>query len=105
MLVRLRQLSQAFKTLVVAPKMPISTESPASPTSPRAMKRQKVDHPPERAVVSDGGGEAGMTEHEMVEREMALPVEYVRTYEHELDYRNKLVLAPMVRTGSCESGL
>jgi hypothetical protein len=38
----------------------------------------------------------------MVEREMALPFEYEKKYTHELDYRNKLVLAPMVRTGSCK---
>jgi tRNA-dihydrouridine synthase 2 len=46
-----------------------------------------------------------MTEEEMVEREMGLPIEHVKTYENELDYRNKLVLAPMVRTGSCELSL
>lgn len=34
--------------------------------------------------------------------EMRLPIEYEKSYEHELDYRDKLVLAPMVRTGSCE---
>lgn len=31
---------------------------------------------------------------------MAKPVRCLRTYENELDYRDKLVLAPMVRTGS-----
>lgn len=67
------------------------------------MKRQKVDHSPERAVVSSIAADDGMTEAETVEREMGLPVEYVKTYEHELDYRNKLVLAPMVRTGACKS--
>jgi hypothetical protein len=36
--------------------------------------------------------------------EMRLPIERPKTYEHELDYRDKLVLAPMVRTGSCEFG-
>ena len=38
----------------------------------------------------------------MVEEEMEKPIEIVKTYERELDYENKLVLAPMVRTGSCE---
>jgi tRNA-dihydrouridine synthase 2 len=33
---------------------------------------------------------------------MALPFEFEKKYENEIDYRNKLVLAPMVRTGSCE---
>ncbi|GHJ86633.1 hypothetical protein NliqN6_3035 [Naganishia liquefaciens] len=36
----------------------------------------------------------------MVEEEMAKPIEILKTYERELDYENKLVLAPMVRTGS-----
>jgi hypothetical protein len=44
----------------------------------------------------------GRDEKELVEEQMSLPVEHVRTYEHELDYRNKLVLAPMVRSGSCK---
>jgi hypothetical protein len=39
---------------------------------------------------------------ELVEREMNMDVEHKRTYEKEIDYENKLVLAPMVRTGSCE---
>lgn len=38
----------------------------------------------------------------LVEEEMAKPIEVLKTYERELDYENKLVLAPMVRTGSCE---
>ncbi|WVF68294.1 hypothetical protein IAT40_003059 [Kwoniella sp. CBS 6097] len=40
------------------------------------------------------------TEEEIVEEQMALPIEFSKTYENELDYREKLVLAPMVRTGS-----
>jgi hypothetical protein len=78
-----------------------SPQSPTSPGSPRALKRQKLDHDPS----SDNGGNHIMTEEEMVEREMGLPIEHVKTYENELDYRNKLVLAPMVRTGSCELSL
>ena len=31
---------------------------------------------------------------------MAMPLKRTREYDNELDYRNKLVLAPMVRTGS-----
>lgn len=31
---------------------------------------------------------------------MAKPIEVPRIYSYELDYRDKLVLAPMVRTGS-----
>lgn len=40
------------------------------------------------------------SEHELVEAEMALPIEYGKAYNRELDYREKLVLAPMVRTGT-----
>jgi hypothetical protein len=99
MLTRLKPLSQAFSRLfkpipmTSIPKSPIQT----SPGSPRAIKRQKLDH-----AVEGGNGEGvEMSEAEMVEREMALPLEYEKKYTHELDYRNKLVLAPMVRTGSC----
>jgi hypothetical protein len=38
----------------------------------------------------------------LVEREMQGPIEVPRTYTKEIDYENKLVLAPMVRTGSSE---
>jgi hypothetical protein len=99
MLTRLKPLSQAFTRLfkpiqmTSIPKSPIQT----SPGSPRAIKRQKLDH------AEVGGGEGvKMSEAELVEREMALPFEYEKKYTHELDYRNKLVLAPMVRTGSCK---
>lgn len=63
--------------------MPVSARS-RSPELGRVIKRQKIG-----------------TEVDLVEDEMCKPVEYTKTYEHELDYRNKLVLAPMVRTGSC----
>ncbi|KAJ9097185.1 hypothetical protein QFC21_004854 [Naganishia friedmannii] len=36
----------------------------------------------------------------LVEEEMEKPIEVMKTYQKELDYENKLVLAPMVRTGS-----
>jgi hypothetical protein len=39
---------------------------------------------------------------ELVEREMKASIEVPRTYAREIDYENKLVLAPMVRTGSSE---
>lgn len=41
----------------------------------------------------------------LVRQCMNSPVQYTKTYQHELDYREKLVLAPMVRTGSCECRL
>lgn len=53
-------------------------------------------------MTSVSGSQGSQTEAELVEREMGLSIEYVKSYERELDYRNKLVLAPMVRTGSCK---
>lgn len=43
-----------------------------------------------------------MSEDDLIEEQMRLPIEYVRSYDNEINYKNKLVLAPMVRTGSCE---
>nr|XP_018260303.1 tRNA-dihydrouridine synthase 2 [Kwoniella dejecticola CBS 10117]OBR82461.1 tRNA-dihydrouridine synthase 2 [Kwoniella dejecticola CBS 10117] len=40
------------------------------------------------------------SEEEMVDEQMNLPIEYPKSYQKELDYREKLVLAPMVRTGT-----
>lgn len=40
---------------------------------------------------------------DLVEEEMAKPIEVPKTYEKEISYENKLVLAPMVRTGSSKS--
>jgi hypothetical protein len=34
-----------------------------------------------------------------------LPLEFEKQYEKEIQYGEKLVLAPMVRTGSCKSPL
>lgn len=111
MLSRLLRVPPSFKQ-IFRPFI-MSRPSSASPgaESSRVLKRQKLDHTdhdakepvpvmPQSAEAKTG--EEEMSEAEMVEREMGLPVEYVRTYKHELDYRNKLVLAPMVRTGSCE---
>jgi hypothetical protein len=75
--------------------------SPIQPSSPRAMKRQKLDHD-HQEVAAEHAAQEEASEAEMVEREMGLPFEFEKKYEHEIDYRNKLVLAPMVRTGSCE---
>jgi tRNA-dihydrouridine synthase 2 len=102
--------------------------SPSSATQERSLKRTKMgsDHemtaeemamngidPSELPQImvdekmkasGSGSGEvrsAGMTEAELLEREMSLPIEVEKTYKHEIDYRNKLVLAPMVRSGTC----
>ena len=103
MLTRLRNISQAFTKLLKPIQMASIPKSPnpSSPGSPRAIKRQKLDH-----AAEDSGevkqSTATVTEAELAEREMALPFEFEKKYTHELDYRNKLVLAPMVRTGSRE---
>jgi hypothetical protein len=73
------------------------TRSPSPSLSDRPAKKARSDIPPvENTPLT--------LEHEveLVEKEMALPIEFDKTYETEIDYRNKLVLAPMVRTGSCE---
>ncbi|ORY34781.1 hypothetical protein BCR39DRAFT_461747 [Naematelia encephala] len=44
-------------------------------------------------------------EANLVDEQMALPLEYIKSYDRELDYRNKLVLAPMVRTGTLPTRL
>ena len=62
--------------------MPIATSRESSPS----------DRPAKRSKMSD----------DPVQQEMTLPVEHVKSYAHEIDYREKLVLAPMVRSGTCK---
>jgi tRNA-dihydrouridine synthase 2 len=83
--------------------MPISTARSASPLEePRPVKRARPDV---EAGGTDGEAPDSRTETEMVEEQMKLPLEFTKTYSKELDYRKKLVLAPMVRTGTCESSV
>lgn len=107
MLSRILRVPQSFRQIFKPYTMPSS----ASTSPSRVVKRQKLEHTDKEEPVTataptteNGQAEAekGMTEEEMVEREMGLPIEHVKKYKHELDYRNKLVLAPMVRTGSCK---
>lgn len=70
------------------------TTATRSPTPERPSKKVKLD--------VDAGVPVAKTEDELVEHEMSLPVELPKSYENEIDYRNKLVLAPMVRSGSRE---
>lgn len=53
-------------------------------------------------LTSTSTSEEKDTLNELVEREMSGDIEVPRTYTREIDYENKLVLAPMVRTGSSE---
>jgi tRNA-dihydrouridine synthase 2 len=46
--------------------------------------------------------EEGTNDEDAVESEMQRIIEHPKRYDKEIDYRNKLVLAPMVRTGSRE---
>ena len=62
----------------------------------------EFSHPIATASAQAGPSVIHFEEADLVEEQMASPVEFRKTYAHELDYRNKLVLAPMVRTGSCE---
>lgn len=72
---------------------------PSRSPSPSA-KRIKLAHPPSPAAAAYPAPDDAL--HALVEEQMARPIEVRKTYHRELDYENKLVLAPMVRTGSCE---
>jgi len=89
------RLSRILPSFVRFCRMPVATSS-RSVSPERPAKKAKLDVDVQPSAVVD--------EHELVEREMALPIEFPKTYKNEIDYRNKLVLAPMVRSGSCAYG-
>lgn len=106
MLARLKNLQIGFTNLLKPIQLSTMSGSPIQPSSPRAMKRQKLDHDPQEVATgaaADHAAQEEVSEAELVDREMGLPFEFEKKYENEIDYRNKLVLAPMVRTGSCKS--
>lgn len=70
--------------------------SPAADPPEHPSKRMKVDASAEPETGTSGSME------DTVAREMALPFECTKKYQRELDYGNKLILAPMVRSGTCE---
>ncbi|WVQ79186.1 hypothetical protein IAT38_001282 [Cryptococcus sp. DSM 104549] len=82
--------------------------SPSPADHPRETKKVKTDI--ERLASDpsphiDGAGEDAHTvelddEEALVTEQMALPIEFPKQYEQEINYREKLVLAPMVRTGT-----
>ena len=94
--------------------MPVAVRRSMSPDGPLpSTKRMKGNEPPyavdiplsepvASASIHEPLVTSSISEERLVEEEMAKPVEIVKKYGHELDYRNKLVLAPMVRTGSRE---
>jgi hypothetical protein len=105
MLARLKNLQIGFTKLLKPLQLSTMSGSPIQPSSPRAMKRQKLDHDHQEVATgaaADHAAQEEASEAELVEREMGLPFEFQKKYENEIDYRNKLVLAPMVRTGSCK---
>lgn len=64
----------------------------------RPIKRAKMEATKESSPLVLDGAELAIKTDE----EMALPVDFSKSYTPPLDYRNKLVLAPMVRSGTCE---
>lgn len=83
----------------VASVHPRSTSAEAEDRPAKKAKKELAPPPPVEVLPE------GVDEAQLVREQMALPIEHVKTYEYELEYRNKLVLAPMVRSGSCEFGL
>ena len=84
----------------------------APPRSPSPLSETLDGRPTKRAKMSDDpscttSAAVDMSptdEAALVETIMADPLEYPKAaYYHDLDYRDKLVLAPMVRSGTCES--
>ncbi|OCF62227.1 tRNA-dihydrouridine synthase 2 [Kwoniella mangroviensis CBS 10435] len=97
-----------------------TARSPSPAGAVREVKRLKTDHtstPSQQVqsqstpIASDNAQPNGSddsdqpNEAELVEEQMSLPIEFPKTYENELNYRDKLVLAPMVRTGTLPTRL
>ena len=72
---------------------------PTAPTEPAQASSSSSSNPPSSATLNLNENE---TLDQLVELEMRGDIEVPRTYTREIDYENKLVLAPMVRTGSSE---
>jgi hypothetical protein len=84
---------------VSGPSMATSTVVPENIAQAPSVTSTSVPQPSE-ASQAPAVSDASIAEQ--VKAEMALPMERTLKYENELDYSNKLVLAPMVRSGSCE---
>lgn len=101
-----RPFASAIKTLprIVSTTMPIATLRPRedSPGDSPSAKRVKLAEEIFVAKDVSAADSIGKDVSSSTADEMQLPIEYVKTYEHDLDYRDQLVLAPMVRTGSCK---
>lgn len=78
-------------------KPPSSETLAEEPKSRRLSKmEQRALHAPPKNVPARPAEEL----LQAVEEEMSLPIQIPRTYAREIDYENKLVLAPMVRSGT-----
>jgi hypothetical protein len=99
-----RYFTHAFRSQMKTRVMPIATSPSPSPTEDsRPVKRIKTGlNSPKLSSDGTVSGSTESSEAAMVEEEMRLPPDFSKIYTHELDYCKKLVLAPMVRTGSCE---
>lgn len=98
----LRRLATVFSNMVstIRPLSPTTV----SPPSKKQKKDQRRDPGPETRVREVSEEEAAPV-LARVREIMQSPVENNKRYPFELDYSNKLVLAPMVRTGTLPTRL
>lgn len=101
----LRRLASLVNKMVsvVRPLSPTASLG-SSPVSKKQKRDQRRDPGPETRVreVSEEEAAPGLSR---VREVMGLPVETEKKYAYELEYNNKLVLAPMVRTGTLPTRL
>ena len=90
--------------------MPVAHPRSASRSPSPSAKRVKLSAQASTSATAESSTRivqdaAPIDEAAEVERLMSLPLEFEKQYEKEIQYGEKLVLAPMVRTGSCKSPL
>ncbi len=88
------------------PKLDPELKTPSTPKNQPAAKRARNGPPPSvqpNLELENADASSSKDYGALMEGEMSGDIDCkVERYERELDYENKLVLAPMVRTGSCE---
>lgn len=101
----LRRLATLFNNMVsvVRPLSPTASLG-SSPISKKQKRDQRRDPGPESRVREVSDEEAAPV-LARVKEVMAMPFETEKKYPFELEYANKLVLAPMVRTGTLPTRL
>lgn len=96
-------LSSILRLSRMAAPPPLSSSPLSETPDDRPTKRAKMSDDPS-CTTSAAVDMSPTDEAALVESIMADPLEYPKAaYYHDLDYRDKLVLAPMVRSGTCES--